>query len=867
MNKEKPKIKVLKNGPYNVKGLRSFFNSRGEPISTKPSMILCSCGSSKKKPFCDGTHISIGFTSAKSENRVPDKKKHYKGKSIIIHDNRGICSHSGHCIKNLPAVFRLKERPWIDPDGADIEEIKRVIKLCPSGALSYTDGDEETKDFFEKAEIHIAKNGPYCVRGDIEITDVDLGDDATKEHYTLCRCGDSGNKPRCDGTHWYSGFKDNEAGTISAFNRRREKKDAEWEKVAEINEMNDNDTKKLLLFNQEILLSKINGKYGAIEAICPHQGGPLIDCKIEEGIIRCPWHGHPFDPISGKSLGNDDNLNTFNIDERDDGIYIEVTPPKKSEWTVSHVIAETLVNWGIKHVFGMVGHSNLGMAEAFRIQEEKGALKYIGVRHEGAAAFACSGYSKVSGKPVVCFTIAGPGATNLLTGLWDAHVDRTPVLAITGQIHTQFVGSGSFQEIDLVEAFQAVATFSKQLLYDSNYAELASLAMKNSIVKRDVSHLIMPDDVQTMDAGDEGPGLPDGRLAKTDITPSDDSVNLAMTRIKKAKRPAIIIGYGSRNYMNEVIEFAQKLKAPILTTFKAKGQIEDSHQLAAGVLGKSGTSVSAYFMNSADLLIVFGASFSQHTGIDKTKPIIQVDFDQMALAKFHPINNPIWGDVGITAKLFTQKLGDRSESQITEKLILKRKQEWKKEKEERAKQTNGSGLNSVLIFQKLSEILPADAIISIDVGNNAYSFGRYFECKRQKVILSGYLGSIGFSFPAAMGAYYAEPEKPIISISGDGGFAQYMGEFNTAVLYKQKITHILLNNNELGKISKEQQEEKVPRWKTDLSNPDFSEYAKVCGGFGIKVEKDDELEEAVLKALNYDGPSIVEIITDPKLSF
>ncbi len=478
MKKNLPKISMIKNGPYKVEGLQKFTNSRGEAIAIKPVIILCRCGASQNKPFCDGSHARIGFTDEKNENRVPDIKDTYMGNSMTIHDNRGICSHAGFCTDNLPGVFRSGIEPWIDPDEADIEEIKRVIRMCPSGALSYTEHDTEITEFHDSSEIHIAKNGPYYVRGGIELSDGDLGDGASQEHYTLCRCGKSGNKPRCDGSHWYAGFKDDEALTISAANRQSGEKEAVWQRVADTKELKDSGTKKLNLDSQQILLSKVNGKYGAVEGICPHQGGPLIDSKIENGIIRCPWHGHPFDPISGKSLGKDSNLETFEVEDREDGVYLKITPPKKSGWTVSHVIAETLVNWGVKHVFGMVGHSNLGMAEAFRVQEEKGNIQYIGIRHEGAAAFACSGYSKVSGKPAVCFSIAGPGATNLITGLWDAQVDRTPVLAITGQINTQFFGPGSFQEIDLKEAFQAVAPFSKIILPDSKHGELASLAMK-----------------------------------------------------------------------------------------------------------------------------------------------------------------------------------------------------------------------------------------------------------------------------------------------------------------------------------------------------------------------------------------------------
>ena len=630
--------------------------------------------------------------------------------------------------------------------------------------------------------------------------------------------------------------------------------------------MQEGESKKLSLFNQQILLSRLNDNYGAIEGICSHQGGPIIDAKIEDGVIRCPWHGHPFNPLNGKSLGHDADLKSYKTEIRDDGIYLEIAPPKKSAWTVSHVIAETLVNWGVKHVFGMVGHSNLGMAEAFRVQEEKGNIKYIGIRHEGAAAFAASAYSKISGKPAVCFSIAGPGATNLLTGLWDAHVDRTPVLAITGQVQTQFFGPGSFQEIDLHEAFNAVAPFSKIVLPDSKHAELVSLSMKNALVNRNVSHLIVPDDVQTIDAGEQAPGEPEGRLADKQITPSENAVNMAMYRIWKSQKPAIIVGYGARENMPEIIEFAEKLKAPVLTTFKAKGQIPDEHPLAVGVLGKSGTPVSAHYMNTADLLIVFGASFSQHTGIDNTKPIIQVDNEQMALAKFHAVDNPVWGDVGITAKLFSEKLADYSQSKIATEQILARKTEWRNKKAEMAKEDNQNGVNSVYVFNELSRLLPENAIICLDVGNNTYSFGRYFESKNQSVILSGYLGSIGFGFPAAMGAYFAMPGKPIVSISGDGGFGQYMAEFNTAVLHKMNITHILINNNELGKISKEQRDEKLSVWQTKLSNPNFAEYAKQCGGMGIRITKNEELESAVQKALEYDGPAIVEIIGDPLLT-
>ncbi len=156
-------------------------------------------------------------------------------------------------------------------------------------------------------------------------------------------------------------------------------------------------------------------------------------------------------------------------------------------------------------------------------------------------------------------------------------------------------------------------------------------------------------------------------------------------------------------------------------------------------------------------------------------------------------------------------------------------------------------------------------MIAVDVGNNTYSFGRYFECRKHSVLMSGYLGSIGFGFPAAMGAWAATLGRSIIAVTGDGGFGQYMAEFTTAVKYGMNITTILLNNGEFGKISTEQQHLEVPVWQTSLKNPNFAEYAKSCGGFGVRVTKASELEEAMASAIVHMGPSIVEIMADPDL--
>lgn len=655
---------------------------------------------------------------------------------------------------------------------------------------------------------------------------------------------------------------------------KRAKKDKTWYKVLEHDELPEGRVTTRTCRNLTLCLTRYDGKYGALDNKCPHQGGPLGEGSIEKGLLRCPWHGWDFDPISGKSPGGfDDGVPVFEIQERDDGIYVALEDPEEHQRTVTDLMAETMVNWGIKHVFGMVGHSNLGLADALRRQEEKGNISYIGIRHEGAASFACSAYGKLTGRPAACLGIAGPGSTNLLTGLWDANVDRSPVLALSGQVDTQVLGPGAFQEIDLQAAFGKVAQWSQTVLSSSKHAELINLALKSAILNRGVSHLIFPDEVQTLRAEDDAKAAsPVGRVTPLTITPPKETLDEAIKLIKKAERPSIIVGHGARFNMDSIIELAESLKCPVYTTFKGKGLIADDHPLGCGVLGRSGTPIASWFMNESDLLIVFGASFSNHTGISPKKTIIQVDFDNMALAKFHPVKVPVWGEIGITAELIKKAVKGKAKSRDRRQEIAKRWKIWLEEKESRRKDESKIGLSSAYIFEELSKNSPEDAIIAVDVGNNTYSFGRYFECRRQSILMSGYLGSIGFSLPAAIGAWTATQEddlrfggRKVISVSGDGGLGQYLAEVTTAVKYGMNITHVLLHNKELGKISKEQRAGNWEVWQTSLHNPNFADYVKSCEGLGVRVTKKSELPGALKKCLKYKGFSMVEIMADPDL--
>lgn len=603
--------------------------------------------------------------------------------------------------------------------------------------------------------------------------------------------------------------------------------------------------------------------YGVLDNRCPHQGGPLGDGQIENGYVICPWHGYEYHPCTGSPPpGFVDAATGYRVEQRDDGLYVELPVVEQRVSLMDQVVA-TLCDWGLDTVFGMVGHSNLGLADALRKAEEAGRLRYVGIRHEGAAAFAASAYAKLTGRPAACFSIAGPGATNLLTGLWDAKVDRAPVLALTGQVQTHVLGPGAFQEVPLAQAFAAVAEWSQTVLTAGNATELAALAMKHAIVQRDVAHLIFPDEAQELAGRDDPPPRPvAGRISTTTIAPPQAELDEAIALLRAAERPVIIVGAGARPFREAALAFAERIDAPIITTFKAKGLVPDDHPLACGVLGRSGTPIGSATMAKADCLLVLGASFSNHTGIATWVPTIQVDLDRMALGKFHPVQVPLWGDIGRTLDLLTAAVPSASRPDVRQTLDG-RWEHWRTEKQRRAALVDGAGrLHPAAVFDALTQAVPADAVIAVDVGNNTYAFGHYFECRPgQDVLMSGYLGSIGFGFPAAMGAWAAAGgTRKIVAVAGDGGFGQYLAEFTTAVKHSMDITLVLLDNGELGKISREQISAIRPVWQTGLVNPDFAAYAESCGGVGLRVTTRAELAPAFAAAMAVTGkPTLVQV--------
>ncbi len=638
----------------------------------------------------------------------------------------------------------------------------------------------------------------------------------------------------------------------------------QWHQVPETDVPDEGRVGSTVLDGRSVALTRCGGTLGALENRCPHQGGPVGEGSIENGWLRCPWHGYDYDPLSGKPPeGFSDAVAAYDVDERADGVFVRLPDQLPHQRSVSDVLVETLVAHGVDTVFGMVGHSNLGFADAMRRAEERGQLRFIGIRHEGAAAFAASAYGKLTGRPAACFAIAGPGSTNLLTGLYDAKLDQSPVIAISGQVPSKVIGRGAFQDLDLSAIFRDVAVSTATVQSGSDHAELAALAVKHAVDRRGVAHLVMPDEVQAQPS-DEEAATPAGRFTTRQIGPDPEAISAAANLLRDATRPVFVVGHGARPGTAQLLTLAERLGAPVLTTFKAKGLVPDTHPLGAGVLGRSGTPVASWLMNESDLLVVVGASFSNHTGIASYKPIVQIDDEPGSIGRFHAVTVPILADAALALQALDHATGDAKASDQRGD-VAARWELWRAEKQRRVDDDRGRGVSAAAVFAALSEHLPADAVVAVDVGNHAYSLGRYLESKGQPVLMSGYLGSIGFGYPAAMGAWAADPSRPVVAVTGDGGFGQYAMELNTAVKYGIRVKHVLLNNNALGKIEKEQVAGDFPVWHTSLTNPDWAAYAELCGATGIRVDHRDQLDDALRRLFATDGPTLLCVQQDAAL--
>lgn len=535
---------------------------------------------------------------------------------------------------------------------------------------------------------------------------------------------------------------------------------------------------------------------------------------------------------------------------------------KAAKQTVSDVLISQIAAWGVKYVFGIPGTSTLGVVDAIRKSEDK--VRYIQVRHEETAAFMASAYGKLTGHVAAVLGISGPGATNLATGLYDAQLDHSPVLALTGMVARKQIGQGALQEIDQHAFFEPISVYNKTLMTEDQTTSLATLAIKHALLDQGVAHIGIPNDVQKLPY--EAEILPfEGRMPNLAYGQEEWVIEKAAKVVDQAQRPVILAGFGARGQGTKLLKLAQKISAPIIGTFRAKGVVDENEPLYVGCHGGIGSTTAGTLMNKTDLLIVIGSSFADLSQIPK-KRMIQIDINPLMIARRYPVEVGLLGNSAVLIPKLTQKVQAKEKADYLAE-VAKLKQDWHNQLEKEA-DANAKPIRPQYIMKVLNKKIAEDAVISLDVGENCWWFGRnFFMKKTQKLVMTGVLATMGFGLPGALAAALAYPQRQIVCVTGDGGLTMVLGDFLTALKYQLPIKVFVINNKHLGMIMQEQKVEGYEGWQTDLYDYSFADFAQHSGGLGLKVTEPSELEAAVEKALAADKPSIVDIDTDPKRFF
>jgi pyruvate oxidase len=526
--------------------------------------------------------------------------------------------------------------------------------------------------------------------------------------------------------------------------------------------------------------------------------------------------------------------------------------------TVADKIVEQLVAYGVHRVYGIPGDSNLPLTEAIRKNQN---IELILTRHEGAAAFMASAYAKLTGEIGVCMSIAGPGATNLITGIVDAATDRAPVLALLGQVSEIFLGSESLQEIAEVDIYKVFCVYAEMIGSAGQTLKVVNLAIKKAYAAPGPAALSLPTDV-LVDPLDEPIWQPEFHLFEPDLFPGE-SIEKAAQLIAKSKRPLLFAGWGARHCGPELLDLARHIGAPIATTSRAKGVVPESDELVLGVLGSIGNRFAPRIVAQSDLIIILGSGFRQRNLVPDVD-IIQVDIDATRVGKNFPVKLGIVGDAHRVIQMLKQACSPKKiESRFME-AIRAANSEYQSllEADARNKQ---KPIHPGAVIQALKRQVAKNALICSDVGDHTYWFYKRFVCDGQQTLLCANMASMAFGIPAAIACQLAQPKRQVIAYTGDGGFGMAGMEFTTAVQNKLPIKVIVFNDGKLKNIKKEQEEYGYPEYRVSFPNPNFAEMAASAGGLGIRVSEPDKLDEAIREALDSHLPALVEVMVDPNI--
>ena len=527
--------------------------------------------------------------------------------------------------------------------------------------------------------------------------------------------------------------------------------------------------------------------------------------------------------------------------------------------TVADKIVEQLEAVGVKYVYGIPGDSNLPIIESIR---KSNNINFILTRHEETAAFMASAHGKMTDELGVCISIAGPGCTNLITGLVDAATDRSPVLAFAGQVAEIYLGSEAFQEIDQIELFKPFSSYAETVARVNQALNVVMGAVKYAYKKPGVSVLSTPTDV-LVEKLDTKIREPEKRVFLNKVVPRDEDIKKAAEFINARDRIVLFAGWGARHSCELLMEMAEKLKAPIATTSRAKGTIFENHELSLGVLGSIGSKHAPVAIRNCDLIVIMGSGFRQANLVPSNVKLLQIDIDPTRIGKTFDIDFGMVGDVHLTLEKLLPEIKEKEEDKEFLAQINKVRQEHFAEFEADA-QDFSIPINPGFVIKAIKRHVNPDAIICVDVGDHTYWFYKRFICEGQRTFLSANMASMGFALPAALSAKLDYPDKQVVCVTGDGGFGMLMADFTTAVRENLGFTVIVFNDGKLKNIKKEEARDGYPEFGVSFPNPNFAEFARTAGGEGYRVEDPKDLDDAVKKAFASDKPALIDVLVDPE---
>lgn len=527
--------------------------------------------------------------------------------------------------------------------------------------------------------------------------------------------------------------------------------------------------------------------------------------------------------------------------------------------TGSEIVIECLKEQGVDTVFGYPGGAILNIYDALYKHEE---IKHILTSHEQGASHAADGYARSTGKVGVCLATSGPGATNLVTGIATAYMDSIPMVAITCNVGVSLLGKDSFQEIDIVGVTMPI---TKHNFIVKNVNDLAKVIRKAfKIAKTGRPGPVLVDIPKDVTAAITEYIKEEPEVVERKPLSNPENVEKVLEFIKESSRPYVFVGGGaiSSGASAELKEFVKKLDAPVCDSLMGKGAFDGTDELYTGMLGMHGTKTANYGVTECDLLVAIGARFSDRvTGnvkkFAKNAKIVQIDIDGAEINKNVPVDVSLVGD----AKLVLRELCDKMEQQDNKEwtrhvkdLMVKYPLNYRKDV-----------LTGPAVIEKLYEATKGQAIITTDVGQHQMWAAQFYKYTSPRTYLSsGGLGTMGYGLGACMGAKMGNPDKTVINIAGDGCFRMNLNELATASRYNIPIIQVVLNNHVLGMVRQWQTLFYGQRYSHTVLN-DGVDFVKVAEGLGCtayKVTNFEELDDAVEKALNANGPVVLECIID-----